>query len=550
MTKYLSGQIVDVVRRRIFSGTIHIDAFGRIAGIEEHEVSETQYILPPFIDAHVHIESAMTTPSEFAGIAVKFGVAGVVCDPHEIANVLGVKGIRYMIDNGKNVPFKFFHSAPSCVPVTSFETAGAVINAVETAKLLADKDIYCLAEVMDYAAVIRRDPEVMAKIAAAHANGKPVDGHAPSVRGKDLQAYVSAGISTDHECYTLEEAEEKIRLGMKIQIREGSAAQNFEALYPLIDKYPDHVMLCTDDCHPDDLLEGYMNTRISRAISKGLNLFNVLQAAILNPVKHYRLPIGLLQPGDPADLIVIDNLKEFSVSQTYIDGQLVYDRGKTLFSSVPAKPVNHFLAKKITADAIRVPDAGEKIRVIEIIDKELITGCGIETPTICDGHIVSDPKRDLLKIVVLNRYTENAVPAVGFIRNFGLKRGAVANTVSHDSHNIIAIGTDDDSIVRAINEVIDSQGGIVAVDGEQTFAMPLPIAGILSDRAADEAAKQYQILHRQVKAMGSPLTAPLMIMSFMALIVIPDLKICDKGLFDVQKQNFTHLVKTASKEAT
>lgn len=541
MTKSISGQIIDVIRRQIFSGTIYVGASGRIERIEAHAVPETQYILPPFIDAHVHIESAMITPSEFAGLAVKFGVAGAVCDPHEMANVLGTTGIRYMIDNGKTVPFKFFNGAPSCVPVTSVETSGAIIDAAEIAKLLADDDIYFLAEVMDYAAVIRRDPEVMAKIAAAHAQGKPVDGHAPAVRGKDLQAYVSAGISTDHECYTLEEAEEKIRLGMKIQIREGSAAQNFEALYPLIDKYPDQVMLCTDDCHPEDLLDGYINTRVRRCIAKGLNLFNTLQAAILNPVKHYRLPVGLLQPGDPGDWIVVDNLKDFSVLQTYIDGQLVFDGTKTLFSPATITPINHFKAKKITAEDICIAATRDKIRVIEIIDKELITGSGLEIPTIREGAIASDPERDLLKIVVLNRYTENAVPAVGFIRNFGLKRGAVCNTVSHDSHNIIAIGADDESIVRAINTVIDCRGGIVTVDGEQILTMPLPIAGILSGKKTEEAAKQYQNMHNQVKAMGSPLTAPLMTLSFMALIVIPNLKICDKGLFDVQQQNLTDL---------
>jgi adenine deaminase len=541
MTKNISGQIIDVIRRRIFSGTVYINPTGRIERIEEQAVPETQFILPPFIDSHVHIESSMLMPAEFAGMAVRSGVAGVVCDPHEIANVLGTEGIRYMIENGTTVPFKFFFGVPSCVPVTSVEASGAVIDAAETEKLIAGDDLYFLAEMMDYAAVVRRDPEVMAKIAAAHAHHKPVDGHAPAIQGPDLQAYVAAGISTDHECFTIEEAEEKIRLGMNIQIREGSAAQNFEALYPLIDRHPDRIMLCTDDCHPDDLLGGYINARVSRGIAKGLNLFNMLQSAILNPIRHYHLPVGLLQVGDPADLIVVDNLTDFTVRQTYIDGKLVFDRGKTLFTAQPPIPINHFRAKKISVDAIRVPAISQQIRVMEIIDKELITHCRMETPTVRDGAIVPDPERDLLKIIVLNRYTEHAVPAIGFIRNFGLKRGAVCNTVAHDSHNIIAIGADDESIVRAINTVIDCQGGIAAVDGDRILTMPLPIAGILSDRPAEEVARQYQTLHNQVKALGSPLTAPLMTMSFMALIVIPDLKICDKGLFDVQKQNFTHL---------
>jgi adenine deaminase len=535
MTEEISGQIIDVVRRRIFSGTVYVGASGRIDRIEEKVVPETHYILPPFIDAHVHVESSMMTPAEFAGVAVRFGVGGAVCDPHEIANVVGSEGIRYMIDNGKTVDFKFFNGVPSCVPATSLETSGAVIDAEETAKLLSNNDLYFLAEVMDYAAVVRRDPLVMAKIAAAHAQGKPVDGHAPGIRGEDLKAYVSAGISTDHECYSLEEAEEKIGLGMSIQIREGSAAQNLEALYPLIDKYPDRVMLCTDDCHPDDLLRGYINLRVGRCIAKGLNLFNVLRAATFNPVTHYHLPVGLLQAGDPADLIVVDNLKDFSVLQTYIDGKLVYDRGKTLFAAAPPRAINHFCARKITADAIRIPaTAGERIRVIEIIDRELITGFGIEIPTIREGAIVADPDRDLLKIIVLNRYRESARPVVGFIRNFGLKRGAVCTTVAHDSHNIMAIGVDDESIVQAINEVIDRRGSIVTVDNCRTFSMPLPIAGILSDKSAALAAAHYQEMHNRVKGMGSTLTAPLMTMSFMALIVIPHLKICDRGLSDGQ----------------
>jgi adenine deaminase len=542
MTKSISGQIVDIVRRRIFSGTVHINASGRIECIEEQPaVAENRYILPPFIDSHVHIESSMLMPSEFAGVAVRFGVAGVVCDPHEIANVLGAEGIRYMIDNGKTVPFKFFYGVPSCVPVTAVETSGAVVNAAETEKLLADDDLYFLAEVMDYPAVVRRDPEIMAKINAALVRHKPIDGHAPGLHGPDLHAYAAAGISTDHECFTIEEAEEKIRLGMHIQIREGSAARNFEALYPLIDRYPDRMMLCTDDCHPDDLLGGYINARVSQGIAKGLDLFNMLQAVVLNPVRHYHLPVGLLQTGDPADLIVVDNLRDFTVQQTYIDGQRVFDNGKTLFSAPPATPVNHFKARKITVDALRVPAESNQIRVIEIIDKELITRCRLETPTLRHGAVVPDPERDLLKIVVLNRYTPDVPPAIGFVRNFGIKRGAVANTVAHDSHNLIAIGADDASIVRAINTLIDSRGGIVVVDGDQTLTMPLPIAGILSNRPATEVAQQYHALHNHIKGMGSPLTAPLMTMSFMALIVIPDLKICDKGLFDVQQQRLTSL---------
>jgi adenine deaminase len=538
MTSTISGQIIDIHQRRIYGGVVQIAPNGTIESIVEQPVTKTHYILPPFIDSHVHIESTMLTPAEFARAAVKFGVAGVVCDPHEIANVMGMEGIRYMIDNGRQTPFKFCYAAPSCVPVTAMETSGAVIDAAQIEELLDSDDVFCLAEVMDYPSVVHRNEEVMAKINAAKKRNKPVDGHAPGLYGQDLEAYVGAGISTDHECFSLREAEEKIRLGMHIQIREGSAAQNLDTLYPLIDKYPDRIMLCTDDCHPDDLLDGYIQSRIARCVAKGLDIFHILQAVSINPVRHYGLPVGMLRVGDPADFIIVENLKNFAVKQTYINGNLVFNKGKTLFEAPKPKLINRFYKNEISVENLRVPITGKRIKAIKIIDKELITRSTFGPATAFKNGVKVDVERDLLKIVVLNRYNE-ALPAVGFINNFGIKRGAVCITVAHDSHNIIAVGVDDESIMRAMQAVMETQGGLAVVDGKDTLAMPLPVAGIISDQKAEVVAEQYHRIHNRIKEMGSNLTAPLMTLSFMALIVIPDLKICDKGLYDVQKQAFT-----------
>ncbi|MDR1055879.1 MAG: adenine deaminase [Prevotellaceae bacterium] len=528
----ISGNIVDIINKRIFSGTIYVNGLGDIERIEERDVPELHYILPPFVDSHIHIESTMMVPSEYARVGVRHGVVTAICDPHEIANVMGEAGIQYMIENGKKTPFKFFFGAPSCVPAAPYETSGAVLNAAEIEKLMASADIYFLGEMMNFPDVINRNPEVMAKINAAKKYHKPIDGHAPGLRGEMIRRY-AAGISTDHECMTLAEAEEKLALGMKILIREGSAAKNFEALFPLIDKYPDLVMLCTDDTHPDDLQAGYINTLVKRALGKKLNLFNVLKAASINPVIHYKLPVGLLNVGDPADFIIVDNPDDLNILQTFINGKIVYNKGEVEFLQAAIEPINNFQAAAIKTDDITVIKTRDKIQVIEIIDKELYTKALIVTPKVLDNKVVPDIENDILKIVVLNRYIADAKPAVGFVKNFGLKKGAICSTVAHDSHNIIAVGTDDKSIVKVINAVIGSKGGIVAFDGKDMQLMPLPVAGIMSDKSVGEVAGQYKVLHNMAKEMGSQLTAPFMILAFMALIVIPELKICDKGLFDV-----------------
>ncbi|MFO7829865.1 MAG: adenine deaminase [Bacteroidales bacterium] len=538
-TVVLSGKVVDLRRRKIFNGDVFVKN-GKIDKIQETSTEYKKYILPGFVDSHVHIESSMVIPSSFAHIAVKHGTVATVSDPHEIANVMGVDGVYFMINNGKKVPFKFYFGAPSCVPATPFETSGAEIDAQKTKWLLDDPDIYFLAEMMNFPGVIHGDKEVLQKIEYANNAGKPVDGHAPGLSGDGLNKYASVNISTDHECSTLEEAKEKIEKGITIQIREGSAAKNFENLFPLIHSHPDKVMFCTDDCHPDDLIQGHINKIVKRAIDKGGDFFDVLRAAILNPVKHYGLNVGLLQPGDPADLIMTSDLENFDIEKTFIDGKLVYDKGQTLFNIPEEKPVNHFNCQPINTDDIAVPAKGDQIRVILAKDGDLITGQEIFPAKIENGFVVSDTKRDILKIVVVNRYTPSK-PVVGFIKNFNLKKGAIAGSIAHDSHNIIAIGANDEDLVKAVNAIIGFTGGIVACSGDFMEELTLDVAGLMSREDASTVAQKYRQVNELAKTFGSTLSAPFMTMAFMALLVIPDLKIGDKGLFDVSHFEFTTL---------
>jgi adenine deaminase len=534
------GNIVDVVGERIFKGVVIIKD-SRIAEIREEDTDGNMYILPGLIDAHIHIESSMLVPSEFARLAVVHGTVGTVSDPHEIANVLGVKGVRFMVENGKQVPFKFYFGAPSCVPATDFETAGSSLGLAELDELLQSDDILYLSEMMNFPGVVYGDEQVAQKLALAKKYGKPVDGHAPGLTGELAEKYVRAGISTDHECYTLEEAVEKIGYGMKILIREGSAAKNFEALSDLIAEYPEMVMLCSDDKHPNDLVSGHINELVKRAFGLGYDKINVLRCATFNPVKHYRLDTGLLQKGDPADFILVDDLDNFNVLATYVNGRKVAENGKSLISSVVVSPVNQFHAKLIKREDIVVRPIGNRIRVIKAIDGQLVTGELIVDARIENNEVKTDPEHDILKIVVMNRYFP-ASPAVGFVQGFGLKSGAIASCVAHDSHNIIAVGTDDKSIVAAINAIVNSQGGISVAFGDELFVLPLPIAGIMSDEDGYKVAGLYKNLDEQVKTkLKSSLKAPFMTLSFMALLVIPDLKLSDKGLFDGKKFSFTEL---------
>ncbi len=531
------GNIVDVVAKTIFQGTVVVRN-GKIEAIRKEMVKANGYILPGLIDAHIHVESSMLIPSEFARLAVVHGTVASVSDPHEIANVLGVAGVKFMIANGHKVPFKFYFGAPSCVPATPFETAGAILGVEEVKELLNMPEIKYLSEMMNFPGVLFNDPEVMAKLDLARKAGKPVDGHAPGVTGENAEKYTKAGISTDHECFTLEEAHEKIRYGMHILIREGSAAKNFETLYPLIDEYPDQVMLCSDDKHPNDLMAGHINLEVKRALGLGLDPMNVLRSCTYNPVKHYDLEVGLLQTGDPADFICVDNLADFNVLSTYVDGKMVAKGGTTLIEGTREIPFNNFNIGAIGSASLRVVPEPGQIKVLSAFDGQLITGLIHASPLVVEGNVVSDVSRDILKMVVVNRYNESPA-SVGFIKNIGLKRGAIASCVAHDSHNIVAVGTDDHSIVEAINLIIAEKGGISLVNGVNKRVLPLPFAGIMSGLDGYEVARKYEEMDQIVKEMGSSLGAPYMTLSFMALLVIPEIKLSDKGLFDGTHFKFT-----------
>jgi len=535
----VKGNIVDIKNQKIFKGIVEVED-GKIKSIKEASHDVEQYILPGFIDAHIHIESSMLVPSEFAKIAVTHGTVATVSDPHEIANVLGVAGVEFMIENGKQVPLKFNFGAPSCVPATSFESAGALIDSDDVKKLLQNPDIKYLAEMMNYPGVIYKDNEVMRKIRWAKYFNKPIDGHAPGLRGKDLTTYITTGISTDHECFTYAEAKEKLQKGMKVIIREGSAAKNFDALIDLLPEHFKNMMFCSDDKHPDDLLVGHINEVCARAVAKGFDVFKVLQVACVNPVKHYNLDVGLLEQGDAADFIVVKDLKSFKVKQTYIDGQLVAENGKTFVKSVDFKLLNNFNTGLKKVSDFEFHSASEKIRVIEALDGELVTKGILSESLIKDGNLVSNPEKDILKMTVVNRY-KNDEPAIAFIKNFGLKEGAIASSVGHDSHNIIAVGASDEAICKAVNLIIENKGGVCAVSSSEEKIVPLPVAGIMSDKPAEEIGKAYAELDKMAKELGSTLTAPYMTLSFMALLVIPSLKLSDKGLFDGNSFKFISL---------
>jgi adenine deaminase len=537
------GNVVDIRGRRVYAAEVRF-LDGRIASIEPVDAQPKTFLLPGFIDAHVHVESSMLVPTEFARAAVVHGTVATVSDPHEIGNVLGVKGVEYMLANAAGSPFKFFFGAPSCVPATTFETAGATITVEEVTALLNDPRIPYLSEMMNFPGVLHGDPECLAKINAAQAVGKPVDGHAPGLRGEEAARYIAAGISTDHECFTKEEALDKVAAGCKISIREGSAARNFDALYTLIGEHPQQTMLCSDDKHPDELLIGHINLLVRRAVERGIDVFDALQAACLNPIDHYRLNVGQLRVGDPADFIEVDSLTDFNVKRTWLDGVLVAENGETKISRLEPTVINNFTANKIEAAALAVNPTGEMLQVIEALDGQLITNSLFFQPKVVEGNVVSDTDRDLLKLVVINRYSK-AKPAIAFIKNFGLKRGAMASSVAHDSHNVIAVGTNDADLVAAINEVMDAGGGLSAVCGEEKvkLVLPLPVAGLMATGTCVEVAEAYQKLDRAVKSWGSPLRAPYMTLSFMALLVIPALKLSDLGLFDGGKFEFTPLMK-------
>jgi adenine deaminase len=534
-TFQISGNLVDILQQEIYPATLYIEE-GYIRRIERNNNKYPNYLLPGFTDAHVHIESSMLIPSEFARLAVVHGTIATVSDPHEIANVMGIKGVEYMLENGKKVPFRFNFGAPSCVPATTFETAGATVSVADVEALLQRDDIKYLTEMMNFPGVLHKDPEVLAKIAAAKKVNKPVDGHAPGLRGEAAREYIAAGISTDHECFTIEEALDKLQHGMHILIREGSAAKNFEALYPLLHDHAGKIMFCSDDKHPDNLEEGHINLLVKRALAHGIDLFKILLAACINPVLHYKLDNGLLKENDPADFIVVDDLQNFNILATYIRGIKVAENGHTLIDSIPSTPVNNFVCATVKATDFRIPVSDSnatsvQTKVIEALDGHLITNALTAALAVNNGELQSSTEKDILKMAVVNRYRA-ATPAVAFIKGFGLQHGAIASSVAHDSHNIIAVGTDDESLAAAINAVIAEQGGISVASGSTTQVLPLPVAGLMSNLDGYTIAAQYSALDKAAKALGSTLASPFMTLSFMALLVIPHLKLSDLGLFD------------------
>ncbi len=537
--KKISGIIVDPIARRQFPGTLIIDQ-GGIVDIQPDAGARGPFILPGLIDSHIHIESSMLTPAAFAEKAVTHGTVAVVADPHEIANVLGIAGIDFMIENARQVPLKFYFGAPSCVPATTFESAGARLTAHDVTKLLERDDIFFLTEMMNFPGVIGQDPEVMAKLQAAAKMGKKVDGHAPGLHSLDLAAYIRAGISTDHESLSLTECYEKLALGMKIQLRQGSSARNLDDLHPLITSHSGQCMLCTDDLKPADLTCGHINLLIKKALSLGHDLFDILQCACVNPVRHYQLGVGLLQKGDPADFILVNDLDRIEVSATWINGEMVSSKGQPLFQAAQAMPINRFHAAPLKPEQLQVRARGSQIKVIEVTDGQIVTGTG-RHPVPAESTVVeADPQADLLKIIVHNRY-QPAPPAIGFVRGFGLKDGAMASSIAHDSHNIIAVGVSDLDLARAVNLLQKSGGGICFVDGEEEKMMELPIAGLMGLGSCEEMAASYSILEQMVREKGCLLQTPFMTMSFLALPVIPALKITDQGLFDVERFELTDL---------
>jgi adenine deaminase len=526
------GTVVDIHTRRMFWGELIVegDRIERIRMLSDGDCGPP-YILPGFVDAHVHIESSMLPPHEFSRLAAVHGTIATVSDPHEIANVLGTDGVRWMLRWAQQSAFPIMLGAPSCVPATTFETAGAVLDADAVAALLADESIGYLSEVMNYPGVLQRDADLMAKIAASVALGKPVDGHAPGLRGADAAAYAAAGISTDHECTSLDEALDKIAAGMHIIIRQGSAARNFAALHTLLDSHPDRVMFCTDDLHPDALVAGHINRLVAHAIQIGHDVFNVLRAASLNPARHYRLPIGLVRQGDRADFITVQSLRTCTVIETFVGGTCIAREGAPLETYSQCDTPNRWAPQAVHARAFMVPATSNRVRVIGARDGQLVTDHLIVDAPVERGIYCADIERDLLLITVVNRYTPST-PAVGFIKGFGLRRGALASSVAHDSHNIIAVGTSAEELATAVNALVESGGGLSVCEGHRCDVLPLPIAGLMSNRDGYHVAAQYAALDRRAKELGSPLSAPLMTLSFMALLVIPSLKISDRGLFD------------------
>jgi adenine deaminase len=538
-----NARIVDVFSGEVKAGAVAI-AGGRIAGIGDYAARTTidlggRYIAPGFIDSHVHIESAMTCVGEFARAVAVRGTTAVVADPHEIANVLGAAGVRHMLASAEHQPVRILFTLPSCVPATEMETAGARLTAADLEPFFAEPAVVGLGEMMNYPGVLAGDPEVLNKIAAARRHGKPVDGHAPGLAGKGLAAYVAAGIGSDHECTTAAEALEKLAAGMQIMIRQGTGARNLEALLPVVsERNARRLMWCTDDRHPHDLLtEGHIDSMVAAAVRAGLELVTAVRMATLNPAERFGLShLGAIAPGRQADLVVFSDPGCQRIEEVYVGGRPVAQDGR-MVAGVPAPatvPVPPSMSLGSQALDFSVPAGGRQVRVIDLIPDQILTRHSLEPAPVEAGRLVSDPRRDLLKIAVVERHTGSGRIGLGMVRGFGLRQGALASSVAHDSHNILVVGVTDAEMRAAVAEVAAMGGGIAAAVGGRTAAkLPLPVAGLMSLEPMQAVSDAMDRLVQTAREFGSPLKEPFMALSFLALPVIPELKITDRGLVDV-----------------
>lgn len=564
--------MLDVITDSIYPARISVEGgfFKEIVPIvinDDSELDISGIILPGFIDSHIHIESTMLTPAQFAKLAVRFGTTSVVCDPHEIANVAGTDGIDFMIENSKSVPFNFYFSIPSCVPATCFETSGAILDSETIGELLKKDEAVALGEMMNFPGVINGDGEVLAKLEKAKELGKPIDGHAPLLSGKDLDKYIAEHISTDHECSNFAEAIEKKEKGMKIMVREGSSAKNMEALFDFSDrldywknhesfgKMPNEVLekrihlpifdfIVSDDKHTTDLIKGHLNESIKKAIDLEISPISAIEMVTVNPSTHYNLNTGVIVKGMQADYVVVDNLNDLNILKTYVAGKCVFDGENVLFDVEETEFKNTFdVSKKESEDfEISCDEPSADVNVIRCFNGELITEAESATLETKNGFVQPDLEEDILKIAVVERYGGNSI-ANGFITGFNLKKGAIASSVAHDSHNIVVVGTNSEDMANAVNCLIDNEGGFAIVDGDFEDSLALPIAGLMTNEDSHEVAEKLEKLHKTAADFGCKLDSPFMTMSFMALLVIPAIKISDKGLFDCINFEFIDVIK-------
>jgi len=545
-----NGKLVNVLSGEIYSADVAIFQ-GKVIGIGSYQGNEEidlkgLYFCPGFIDGHVHIESSMVTIPEFAKAVVPLGTTSVIIDPHEIANVLGIEGIQYMLKSSKFNPLNVFIMLPSCVPATPFETSGSNLRAFDLYPFLSEKWVLGLGEVMNYPGVLAQDSDLLDKIAMVQT--KKVDGHAPGLLGRDLCAYIAAGVSSDHEGTTVEEAKEKLRMGMYIMLREGSATKNLLDLLPLINHQNIHrCFLVTDDRHPKDILEeGHINHLIKLALKHGLDPISAIRLGTINTASYFGLKeLGAIAPGFDADIVAFDNFENFKIKMVFKKGEIVAREGE--FLKTPVLPSQIKLRSTVNIkwlldDDLRIPVGGDAMRVIELVPNQIITKERIEPPKVVNGYVESDLERDILKSAVFERHHASEKIGLGFVKGFGLKRGAIGSSIAHDSHNIVVVGTNDEDMLQAAIEISKLQGGLVIiVDKKPVDSLRLPIAGLMSEKSLFEVKENLDHLHERVLELGSTLGDPFTALSFLALPVVPELKLTDQGLVDVRRFEFVDL---------